>query len=243
MGGTHEKTFGLRGLRHKRVILGMDLPKDFHHKLNSTHYQSMVSGEGIPVAGKHLHVEHNGLCLRGSQATFDLGWEDPTGAIAKRQFTIWFRNRIDREDIDTSLYTSIVEKELVAVMIRSIRLYRTTCDEFKGKDFLEICCWSCVCANAQGQQAGTQPVWWRATIVKVVKDPGTWVSYSEFHKVYNDHRVIDLNLKERMTDDLLPRVMSSKRSKSVRDVAIWQRAKNAPAPPILIFTTIDAPKK
>ena len=131
---TFEQKFGFEGLVDCRMVQLTDLPENFSKILDQASYQSMVTGEPLATPRK------NKVALGDPWKVPIIGagnylpnYKDNAGSISRRMAVFPFKNLVG--DRDTTLKDTIIEKELLHVLLRSIVLYREVCDEFKGKDF------------------------------------------------------------------------------------------------------------
>ncbi|KAJ3068956.1 hypothetical protein HK102_007024, partial [Quaeritorhiza haematococci] len=119
----HEQKFGLQGIYDKEVAVVMDVPLNMKDVLKVTLWQSMVSGETVPVP------------LKGTQSV-TVEWKVPMiwagnvlpnypaqeGASTRRLVSFDFNNPI--VNMDGGLFRRIVQNELGNLFVKTVTKYR-----------------------------------------------------------------------------------------------------------------------
>ena len=136
-----EKTFGLENLYNKRVVLFPDMSKRICDALNQDLFQSMITGEEIPIARK------NKGCIPDFLWSLHLimfsnhwpGYGDDSGSISRRCVTFLFETLIPETERDTEMGKKMLELELPKIMIKLNRIYLEFAHKYKGRSFWDVC--------------------------------------------------------------------------------------------------------
>ena len=138
---TFEQKFGLHPLYTKRLVTVPDMPRDIASVLDQQLFQSMVSGDDVPVPRKNVmalpKVPWRVAMLWASN--YLMNNNDPGGAISRRVLVFLFENKVLKSG-DT-LAARIKRDELVAVLVRCLVAYRDLRERLAGLDFYRrLCC-------------------------------------------------------------------------------------------------------
>lgn len=135
IGGTQEQTFGLESLHTKRLVMIPDLPKKFSHILGQSDFQSMVTGEGVSVARKNRaavsDMDWTVPLFGAGNYLFD--YNDNSGSISRRLVVFLFSTLVT--DRNTTLKQTIIQDELVTILLRCLVAYRKTIERQRSADF------------------------------------------------------------------------------------------------------------
>ena len=138
VGSTHEAKFGLETLVGKRVVMFPDVPRELSKVLDQQKWQSMVTGEMVPVPRKNkpaLHVKWEVPMI--AAANYIPDYKDNCGQVARRLALFVFEECV--RDGDPHLQSKIEKDELVTVLVRCIDAYRRMAVEHGGLDFKKFC--------------------------------------------------------------------------------------------------------
>ena len=135
IGSTTEQTFGLESLFSKRLVMIPDAAKNFNNILPQTIFQSMVSGEMVPVPHKYGKAVTNKLwrvpIIGAGNAVLD--YTDNAGSVVRRLATFPFEVPIKARN--TMLQQQICDGELSKVMLRCISKYHVCIDTYGSAGF------------------------------------------------------------------------------------------------------------
>jgi hypothetical protein len=134
-----EQQFGLEALYTKRVVMFPDVPKKITKVLAQQLWQSMCSGEMVPIAGKYKMAKTNvrWTAPMVGAANWLPDYEDKCGQVARRMGLFHFDVTVPRTDGE--LKTKIVRAEIVTVLLRCIAKYRAKADADGWEKFDSIC--------------------------------------------------------------------------------------------------------
>jgi phage/plasmid-associated DNA primase len=132
-----EQKFGLEPLYTKRLVVVPDMPRHFSRVLDQQLFQSMVSGDDVPVARKGVVglAKVRWLAHLLIASNYPLDYNDLGGAISRRVVTIPFVKKVvARND---KLEPRIKKDELVTVLVRCLTRYHELVKQVAGRDFWE----------------------------------------------------------------------------------------------------------
>ncbi len=120
---TQEQVFGLMGLYNKEVIVAPDIPHKMNTVLDCAVFQSMVTGDDVSVASKHLEATsvkwHTPMIWGGNL----IPTYTDVGGGAIRRFCL-FKFETDIEKVDGSLESKIIKTELGNLFVKCVLAYR-----------------------------------------------------------------------------------------------------------------------
>jgi hypothetical protein len=138
LSSNQEQTFGLDGKVDCDLIIGRDLPHKMSAVLSQEVFQSMVTGEKVPVPRKGavaLDVQWRVPLIFASNHMPD--YADNAGQVARRVVPIFFKKPVAEKD--PTLLRRIKAQEMPAVVLRSLRAYLAAAAEHGDVDFWKWC--------------------------------------------------------------------------------------------------------
>jgi phage/plasmid-associated DNA primase len=138
-----EQTFGLEGLYEKRLVTCPDIKEDFGKVIERTMLQSMISGESVNVARKNkVAIQVARWQVHMFMAgNFFPSYMDKSGSVARR-FVVFPCITVVKKR-DPTLRDSIIQHELVTILLRCIKRYHALLAEKRNAGF-----WSQVAPQA-----------------------------------------------------------------------------------------------
>ena len=135
-----EKQFGLESLCDKRLVQFPDVPEKLSKVLDQQLWQSMASGEKVPIIRKNKLActtkKWTPPCIAAANYLPD--YKDKCGQVARRLALVVFETQVPKTD--GGLKQKIVKDELVVVLLRCIAKYRTMVDAGAGwSSFDKVC--------------------------------------------------------------------------------------------------------
>jgi hypothetical protein len=193
LASNQEAIFGLENVVNKRLFVTSDMPSTMRKTLDSALLQSMISGESINVPRKGKQAitiaKWPAHLLFGSNFLPD--YPDASGAISRRFAIIPYETVVQKRD--PCLHSKIKSTELVTVLLRCIRSYRSFLDVHLDHDILTLLPEICKLESSKAQvaldplreflESGNQYM----MIRKKVDSEVTWQRFNqEFQKFAND---------------------------------------------------------
>lgn len=134
--GNQETTFGFQTAYKKRAILVMDMPLNFHEKVEQTMIQSMISGEMVSIPVKRFDaidiLWKVPFCMSGTQLP---KYKDLNGSIKRRIFWLPFKKLVKNSERNTELKNVIIRDELHIVLAHCLNEYHKMRIQAFGQDF------------------------------------------------------------------------------------------------------------
>lgn len=114
-----EKKFGLWGFVTKKIFIAPEVKSDLH--LDQAEFQSLVSGDAIQVAQKHMQSQTVNWRVPGILAGNEVpGWKDSAGSITRRILLFHFAQPVTQ--VDTRLGDKL-QAELPRLLVKCNRAY------------------------------------------------------------------------------------------------------------------------
>lgn len=125
-----EKKFGLWGFCTKKLFIAPEIKTDLH--LDQAEFQSLVSGDAMQVAQKHVQSETVSWKVPGIMAGNEVpAWKDASGSITRRIVLFHFSKSV--VEVDTQLGEKLKE-EMPLLLVKCNRAYLKAVEAIKSKN-------------------------------------------------------------------------------------------------------------
>lgn len=119
-----EKKFGLWGFCNKKMFIAPEIKTDLH--LDQAEFQSLVSGDAMQVAQKHMQSETISWKVPGILAGNEVpAWKDASGSITRRILLFHFSKTVT--EVDTQLGEKL-RGEMPLLLVKCNRAYLKAVD-------------------------------------------------------------------------------------------------------------------
>lgn len=194
-----ERKFGLWGFCNKKLFIAPEIKTDLH--LDQAEFQSLVSGDAMQVAQKHMQSETISWKVPGILAGNEVpAWKDASGSITRRIVLFHFAKSVT--DVDTQLGVKL-RNEMPILLIKCNKAYRKALDDVGTRNI-----WDALPQyfkdTQKDLQACVDSLWSYMTSGELEFGPELYMPWNTFLTMFRDyckgHNIANVSLNKTNSD-------------------------------------------